>query len=49
MATTNEAQPGQRIDLTREVVGIDRTDRRAALVNRTERDARRISQREARP
>jgi mannose-6-phosphate isomerase-like protein (cupin superfamily) len=32
MATTNEIQPGQRIDLTREVVGIDRRTRQAALV-----------------
>jgi mannose-6-phosphate isomerase-like protein (cupin superfamily) len=32
MVTTNEIQPGQPIDLTREVVGIDRTTRQAALV-----------------
>jgi mannose-6-phosphate isomerase-like protein (cupin superfamily) len=32
MSTTHEIQPGQRIDLTREVVGFDRSDRRARLV-----------------
>jgi mannose-6-phosphate isomerase-like protein (cupin superfamily) len=30
--TTHEIQPGRRIDLSREVVGISRTDRRARLV-----------------
>ena len=35
MATKIEIEPGQRIDLTREVVGIDRTTRRAALVAQT--------------
>jgi mannose-6-phosphate isomerase-like protein (cupin superfamily) len=33
MATTQEIQPGRRIDLTREVVGFDRTDGRARLVD----------------
>jgi len=32
MTTTHEIQPGRRIDLTREVVGIDGADRRARLV-----------------
>ena len=32
MATTHEIQPGRRIDLTREVVGLDRSDRQARLV-----------------
>jgi mannose-6-phosphate isomerase-like protein (cupin superfamily) len=32
MAKTREIQPGRRIDLTREVVGLDRADRRARLV-----------------
>lgn len=32
MATTNEIQPGQPIDLTQQVVGIDHRTRRAALV-----------------
>jgi mannose-6-phosphate isomerase-like protein (cupin superfamily) len=31
--TTHEIQPGRRIDLTREVVGIGRSDRRAQLVD----------------
>jgi mannose-6-phosphate isomerase-like protein (cupin superfamily) len=35
MATSHEIQPGQRIDLTRQVVGIDRADRRALLVEQT--------------
>jgi mannose-6-phosphate isomerase-like protein (cupin superfamily) len=33
MTTTQEIQPGRRIDLTREVVGLDRGDRRARLVD----------------
>lgn len=33
MTTTREIQPGRRIDLTREVVGLDRADRRARLVD----------------
>jgi mannose-6-phosphate isomerase-like protein (cupin superfamily) len=33
MATTQDIQPGRRIDLAREVVGIDRADRRARLVD----------------
>lgn len=32
MATTHEIQPGRRIDLAREVVGLDGSDRRAWLV-----------------
>src|SRR5213595_4298889 len=32
MATTHEIEPGRRIDLTREVVGLDRPDRLARLV-----------------
>ncbi len=32
MTTTTEIEPGQRIDPTRQVVGIDRTTRRAVLV-----------------
>ena len=35
MATTHEIQPGRRIDLTREVVGFDRADRHARLVEQT--------------
>jgi mannose-6-phosphate isomerase-like protein (cupin superfamily) len=31
--TTHEIQPGRRIDLAREVVGIGRSDRRAQLVD----------------
>ncbi|MDT5081597.1 MAG: hypothetical protein QOJ80_6234 [Mycobacterium sp.] len=33
MTTTQEIPPGRRIDLTREVVGFDRADRRARLVD----------------
>jgi mannose-6-phosphate isomerase-like protein (cupin superfamily) len=33
MTTTQEIQPGRRIDLTREVVGLDRADRRARIVD----------------
>jgi mannose-6-phosphate isomerase-like protein (cupin superfamily) len=33
MTTTHEIQPGRRIDLSREVVGLDRADRRARLVD----------------
>jgi mannose-6-phosphate isomerase-like protein (cupin superfamily) len=32
MSTTHEIEPGQRIDLTCEVIGFDRADRRARLV-----------------
>ncbi len=32
MSTTDEIEPGQKIDLSCEVVGIDRSDRRARLV-----------------
>ena len=35
MATTHEIQPGRRIDLAREVVGFDRSDRHARLVEQT--------------
>jgi mannose-6-phosphate isomerase-like protein (cupin superfamily) len=35
MATTHEIEPGRRIDLTREVIGFDRGDRRARLVDQT--------------
>ena len=35
MATTHEIQPGRRIDLGREVVGFDRADWQARLVERT--------------
>jgi mannose-6-phosphate isomerase-like protein (cupin superfamily) len=33
MTTMHEIQPGRRIDLTREVVGFDRADRRAGVVD----------------
>ncbi len=33
MTTTQEIQPGRRIDLTREVLGFDRTDRRVRFVD----------------
>jgi hypothetical protein len=42
MATTHEIQPSRRIDLTCQVVGFDRGDRRARLV---EQEAGRTSQR----
>ncbi len=32
MSTTHDIEPGRRIDLSREVVGLDRADRRARLV-----------------
>jgi mannose-6-phosphate isomerase-like protein (cupin superfamily) len=32
MTTTHEIEPGQRIDLSCEVIGLDRSDRRARLV-----------------
>ena len=35
MATTHEIQPGQRIDLGRQVVGIGRDERTARLVDQT--------------
>ena len=33
MATTHEIEPGRTIDLATEVVGLDRTDRRARMVD----------------
>jgi mannose-6-phosphate isomerase-like protein (cupin superfamily) len=33
MTTTHEIEPGRRIDLAREVVGLERADRRARLVD----------------
>jgi mannose-6-phosphate isomerase-like protein (cupin superfamily) len=42
MATTSEIQPGRRINLAREVVGFDRSDRRARLVEQTGRGPQRI-------
>jgi len=42
MATTHEIQPGRRIDLGREVVGLDRADRRARLVEQPGGPPRRI-------
>jgi len=35
MATTHEIQAGRRIDLAREVVGFDRSDRQARVVEQT--------------
>jgi mannose-6-phosphate isomerase-like protein (cupin superfamily) len=35
MTTTHEIQPGRRIDLAREVVGLDGSDRLARLVEQT--------------
>ncbi len=35
MATTHDIEPGRRIDLSCEVVGLDRADRRARLVEQT--------------
>jgi mannose-6-phosphate isomerase-like protein (cupin superfamily) len=35
METTHDLEPGRRIDLSREVVGLDRADRRARLVSQT--------------
>jgi hypothetical protein len=32
MATQHEIEPGRKIDLSREVVGLDRGDRRARIV-----------------
>ena len=37
MSTTHEIEPGRRIDLSCEVVGIDRTDRRARIVQQEPR------------
>jgi len=37
MSTTHEIEPGRRIDLTAEVVGIDRADRRARIVEQQPR------------
>ncbi len=42
MATTHEIRPGRRIDLAREVVGFDRSDRRARLVEQTAGPPQRI-------
>ena len=42
MTTTHEIQPGRRIDLAREVVGIDGSDRRARLVEHTGGPPKRI-------
>jgi mannose-6-phosphate isomerase-like protein (cupin superfamily) len=42
MTTTHEIQPGRRIDLAREVVGIDGSDRRARLVEQTGGPPKRI-------
>jgi mannose-6-phosphate isomerase-like protein (cupin superfamily) len=36
MSTSHEIQPGRRIDLSWEVVGLDRSDRRARLVDQQE-------------
>ena len=35
MATTHEIEPGRKIDLALEVVGLDRSDRKARLVEQT--------------
>ena len=37
MSTTHEIEPGRRIDLTREVVGLDHSDRRARIVEQQPR------------
>jgi mannose-6-phosphate isomerase-like protein (cupin superfamily) len=42
MTTTHEIQPGRRIDLAREVVGLDGSDRLARLVEQTGRGPQRI-------
>jgi mannose-6-phosphate isomerase-like protein (cupin superfamily) len=42
MTTTHEIQPGRRINLAREVVGLDGSDRRARLVEQTGRGPQRI-------
>ena len=42
MTTTHEIQPGRRVDLTCEVVGLDGADRRARLVEQTGRGPQRI-------
>jgi mannose-6-phosphate isomerase-like protein (cupin superfamily) len=42
MSTTHEIEPGQRIDLSCEVVGLDRSDRRARLVEQNGRGPQRI-------
>jgi len=42
MTTTHEIEPGRRIDLAREVVGIGRPDRRARLVEQPGGPPRRI-------
>jgi hypothetical protein len=42
MTTTHEIQPGRRIDLAREVVGLGGADRRARLVEQTGRGPQRI-------
>jgi mannose-6-phosphate isomerase-like protein (cupin superfamily) len=42
MTTTHEILPGRRIDLAREVVGLDGSDRQARLVEQTGRGPQRI-------
>jgi len=42
VATTKAIQPGQRIDLSREVVGLGRADREACIVEQTGRGPQRI-------
>jgi len=42
VATTHEIQPGRRIDLSCEVVGLDRADRHARIVEQTGRGPQRI-------
>jgi len=42
MATTHEIRPGRRIDLSCEVVGFDRSDRQARVVEQTGRGPQRI-------
>src|SRR5437763_8480486 len=42
MTATDESQPGRRIDLAHEVVGLDGSDRRARLVPQTGRGPQRI-------
>ena len=42
MSTTHEIEPGRRIDLSSEVVGVDRADRRAGIVEQNGRGPQRI-------
>jgi mannose-6-phosphate isomerase-like protein (cupin superfamily) len=42
MTTTHEIEPGRRIDLSREVVGVGRADRRARIVEQNGRGPQRI-------